>query len=317
MQYLLDTNVYRNLVIGREFNDFQTEIQKIKFSEEINGFKFLFSNAVCIELLNHLSSTDSANNECYKALFYKIRICSDFVNDKLKGNLVPEFNELLSLYFFKKSSSYFELNNDILKLAFEITKVNDSKNSLIFQEQIHQIIKYKKKELDNIIQNIENNYLSFFSETKDWSVFKVDRKLKNEFQTMINKKIFHKLLSFALIKMTFEKEKDFEYKFSNDNISQFNSDFVLSIDFFIQNIWKKFIDMEKIVYFSNPENDPKKRWNSFYDTQIIMACEYENIKGRKTILVTSENKILNQFKRYKREEWCMSYKDFKTTIIKY
>lgn len=315
MQYLLDTNVYRNLVLDKGFQEFQNEIYKLKSQDNIKDLKFLFSNAVCIELLNHLSWNDPAKNECFKALNYKVRLCGNFVDGRVKGILVPEFNELLSLYFFEKSSTHFILNNNLLSLSYEMTLVNDSKNILKFQEQIEQTIQYKKSELETILKNIEDHYLSSFSETKDWSVFKANEELKREFQKLSKEKVFHKLFSLALIKMTFDKEKETEYKLNQNEYLKFNSDFVLSIDFFIENIWKKFIDMEKIQYFSNPESDPKKRWNSFYDTQIIMACEFENCKGRETKLVTTEKKILNHFKKHKKEDWCMSYQDFTKIII--
>ncbi len=73
---------------------------------------------------------------------------------------------------------------------------------------------------------------------------------------------------------------------------------------------KKFIDIEKIKYFAKPDSDPKKRWNSFYDTQIIMACEYNNSNGIKTQLVTSEKKILIHFEKHNKRNWCISYEEF-------
>ncbi len=315
MQYLLDTNVYRNLVKQKDFYEFQNEIKNLKSLSKNTKVKFLFSSSVCIELLNHLSLSDNYKDECFKALSYKVRLCSNLINGRLKGTIVPEFNELLSLYFFKKSSTYFNLNNNLLTLSCEISLVNDVKNILQHQDEIGQIINFKKTELQNILQNIENHYLKDFSETKDWSIFKNNVTLKNDFKSLIKEKVFHKLFSLSLIKMTFDKDLESKFDLSIDEFLKFNSDFCLSLDFFIENIWRKFIDIEKIEYFSNPESDPKKRWNSFYDTQIIMACEFENCKGRLTKLVTTEKKILLHFKKHKSEEWCISYEDFKKEII--
>tara|TARA_B100000508_G_C11446008_1_gene271400 strand:+ start:516 stop:1466 length:951 start_codon:yes stop_codon:yes gene_type:complete len=315
MQYLLDTNVFRNLVLNKNFSELKREIYYLKSSEKNKYLKFLFSNTVCIELINHLSCNDSSKNECFKALNYKTRLCGDFVNDRMKGVTVPEFNELLSFYFFGKSSTHFIFNKNLLSLSYKISRFHDQKSLLNFQKEIDDVVQYKKAELDNLLKNIENHYLTNFSKTKDWTVFKGNECLKKEFHVMIKKKEFHKLFSLALIKMTFEKEIKNEYQLTQDQFLQFNYDFCLSIDFFIEKIWRKFIDIEKMEYFSNPKSDPDKRWNSFYDTQIIMACEFENCKGRKTKLVTTEKKILNHFKKHKKEDWCMSYQDFTKRII--
>jgi len=40
-------------------------------------------------------------------------------------------------------------------------------------------------------------------------------------------------------------------------------------------------------YFYEPETDPDKRWNSFYDFQLIFATEFEVSKGRETVFVTN------------------------------
>lgn len=314
MQYLLDTNVLRNLVAGKNIFDFKNEIEKVRKMEKNKNSKFLFSNAVAIELLNHLTEGDNAKNECFKALCYKVELCGDFTNKlKVKGILAPEFNELLSLYFFGRSSTHFILNENLLKLSHDISKTHDFANVLIFKNKIEDVIHYKKIELQNILQNIEDYYLASFSDTKDWSVFKNDKNLKDEFSSLIENKSFHNLLSNSLIKMTFDKELKLELSITE--FQKFNSDFCISLDFFILNIWKKFVEIEKIEYFSNPSSDPKKRWNSFYDTQIIMASEFENSKGRKTKLVTTEKKILLHFKKHGKEECCMSYDDFINEVI--
>lgn len=316
MQYLLDTNVLRNLVHGKEFIDFQNEIRQFKMTEKSKDCVFLFSSVVCIELLNHITNDDTAKKECFKALSYKVRLCGDFTkNNRVKGILAPEFNELLSLYFFGQSSTHFILNNNLLSLSHDISLVNNPSNIINFTNQIEEVIQYKKSELQNILQNIENHYLKNFSEAKEWSIFKKNETLKNEFKTLIKNKLFHKLFSLSLIKMTFDKEIESKFDLSLDEFNKFNYDFCLSIDFFIENIWKKFIDIKKTEYFSNPESDPQKRWNSFYDSQIIMACEFENCKGRQTKLVTTEKKILKHFKKHKKEQWCMSYEDFTQEII--
>ena len=75
-------------------------------------------------------------------------------------------------------------------------------------------------------------------------------------------------------------------------------DFKKSIDFFVEHIWNKLIVTDKKEYLFNPETDPKKRWNSFYDLQLVFANEYENALGRKTALVTEEKRIRALFEKF-------------------
>jgi len=67
-------------------------------------------------------------------------------------------------------------------------------------------------------------------------------------------------------------------------------------------------------YFYEPETDPKKRWNSFYDFQLIFATEFEVSKGRETVFVTNEKQIRNHFKKYKKEQYVMSPKEYNDKI---
>ena len=93
------------------------------------------------------------------------------------------------------------------------------------------------------------------------------------------------------------KKNNIEFKLSEFQNGLFK-DFEMSIDFFVNQIWEKLIVIEKKEYLFDPESDPKKRWNSFYDLQLIFAAEYENVFGRNTILVTQEGRIRKVFKKY-------------------
>ena len=86
----------------------------------------------------------------------------------------------------------------------------------------------------------------------------------------------------------------------------------MSIDYFIENIWKKITDIQIKERFYQPETDKKKRWNSFYDMQLIMATLYENIMGRETVLVTEEKRIRRHFKDANQQERSISLDEFES-----
>jgi hypothetical protein len=307
MRYILDTNVYRNLIRGKNHDEIQKAISKLK----LNGKnQFIFSSIVFIELINHLTIEDSAKQECYNALFAKFSLCSEICNDRKKGELIPEFNELLSLYFNQKNGNYFNFNKNLLITTEKITQNNDIKNIILHKKLIQEIINYKESELINIISNIEKFYLTNISSNiKDWSIYKNNPTLKLEFKNLLRTKKFHDLFALSLINLNLSNNSKSNTP-SKTEFIKFKKDFKITIDFFIENIWKKFIDIEKIEYFSNPDSDPKKRWNSFYDTQIIMACEYNNSIGIETQLVTSEKKILTHFEKHSKRNWCISLEEF-------
>lgn len=88
------------------------------------------------------------------------------------------------------------------------------------------------------------------------------------------------------------------------------NDFIVSTDFFITQVLKKLIDIQKTDYIKYPETDKKKRWNSFYDTQLIMAVEFENLRGRPTKLVTGDIDVINTFKIHKKDNYFISADEF-------
>ncbi len=236
MRYILDTNVYRNLILGKNHCEIQKEISKIK----LNGKnQFIFSSIVCIELINHLTIGDSAKQECYNALLAKISLCSEECNDRKKGELIPEFNELLSLYFNQKSGNYFNFNKNLLITTDKIAQNNDIKNIIPHEKLIQEIINYKESELENIISNIEKYYLTNISSNIiNWSIYKNNPSLNLEFKKLLSTKQFHHLFAFSLINLYLSNNSKSTIPSKNEFI-KFKNDFKISIDFFIENIWKK------------------------------------------------------------------------------
>lgn len=301
MNYLFDTNFYRKLAT-------LTPIKQEKILQQIDekktiGDEFLFSSIVSTELLKHFLPEDPALNNCFKALKLKIRICSN------SRNSAPEFTELFSYYFLGKKSPLTIYNQNLQIISNNIAKLKDTSDLISFKNEIEQVIKVQKNELANIINNLENDFLKGIKESAEpFEIFKKDKKLRREFTGLIRDGFFHYLFTCALYKKV---KPDLLLEEINMNIiHKALNDFIVSTDFFITQVLKKLIDIQKTDYIKYPETDKKKRWNSFYDTQLIMAVEFENLRGRPTKLVTGDIDVINTFKIHKKDNYFISADEF-------
>ena len=295
---ILDTNIYRNLVHGKSIEQLKSELNEIKARNKVN---FIFPNIVAIELINHLLEVDLASEDCFKGFFYLINSTKENNSESFKGQILPTIHDLITNYLFQRKSEHFKFNNNICIISHRLAE-NGNKDKLVeYKEEIKQVIEFKKQELEGIIKNIENSYLKSLNQQGeiDWNIFDKNIALKREFQRLIKNKAFHQIFGFSLVQMAVDetRQENVEFKMSELQNGLFK-DFEMSIDFFVKHIWEKLIVIKKKEYLFDPESDPKKRWNSFYDLQLIFATEYENSFGRKTVLATEESRIRDIFKKY-------------------
>lgn len=314
MQYIFDTNYYRTFIYSKSKEEIRTEIEKQKNLEE---YTVIFPNIVAIELINHLETGDPARTNCLHSLFLLFRHASTIVNGRYKGIGVSTIHDLLTNYFFDKVSNNFSyVNRAVFGLTHHLYENNGDTAEV--EEYIQKIINFKREEIKSMIDNLEKHYLPSFTNDNsvNWNVFRENDSLKLDFREQIKNKTIHKLFGLSLLKMAEnEVEQQSLSEVSNDFFTnKFLKDFEVSIDFFVEKILKKLVEIENMEYFYKPETDTKKRWNSFYDFQLIFATEFEVSKGRKTVFVTNEKQIRNHFKKYNKEQYVMSPKEYNEKI---
>src|ERR1035437_929641 len=97
MEFILDTNIYRNLVRAVSFDKIIELSEKIKTREKELSCTSTLSLVVSMELIKHLLPEDPAKEECYKALCLQSLHTSkiDLQNNLVSGNFSPPLNELL------------------------------------------------------------------------------------------------------------------------------------------------------------------------------------------------------------------------------
>lgn len=310
---ILDTNIYRTLAHGKTIEQLKSELEQ----NVGNKYKSIFPNIVAIELINHLLENGLASEDCFKGLYYLIHDTRENNVESFKGQVVPTIHDLMSMYLFQQKSEHFKFNNNICHISHLIAQKGNRNKINEYQKEIKQVIEFKKQELEAIIKNIESNYLKSLNQQGeiDWNIFEKNAELKKEFKQLIKNKSFHQIFGFALVQMAVNEtgKEDVEFKLSELQNSLFK-DFKISIDFFVKHIWEKLIVTEKKEYLFDPESDPKKRWNSFYDLQLIFATEYENSLGRKTILITEECRIRDIFKEHGKSNLTTDLKGYKQLI---
>jgi hypothetical protein len=305
MQYILDTNYYRNIVAGKT----KEELIKTKLYD---SSKVLFPTIVSLELINHLAIDDNARADCLNALSLLFHQSSEICNGKATGNVVPTFYDLLTLYFFSKESKHFGIANKTLMMSKNIFE--NRYQSSEFLEDVEKIKRFKNTELENIISNLEKYYLSSFNENQEinWKVFRENIELGDEFSALIKNGNLNKLFGLSLLKLAIEGVENPNREVSKDYfVNQFLKDFEISIDFFVYYILRKLISSPKPDRLKDPKTDSQKNWNSFYDFQLIFTTEFENSKGRETIFVTQEDKIRSHFDKFKKGHLTLSIDEYK------
>ncbi|KFF02051.1 hypothetical protein [Chryseobacterium luteum] len=306
-QYIFDTNYYRNKYheLGN-IDDFDKQI----IIEKEKSIKVLFPAIVGLELLNHFQDPDAVSVICYNSL--KILIKHSHDNDGY--SIVPTMYPLMCMDLYKKRSSLEDLNMNVFDLSTQVTVNSLEEFNKKFQTYITDVQKYIVTEKKIIIDNIEEKYikeLSPNSNNPDWEILKNDAKLNKEFRALIREKQMHKIIGLSFIHMAAEQTQSSGLPFDKEYFeNSFMNDYKVSIDFFIEKIIKKLIDMPDLENFYNPTSDKKKRWNSFYDMQLILATEFENKCNRKTIYVTSDSKIITSFQDNGKEDLVIHSNDY-------
>jgi len=305
MQYIHDTNFYRKLATEYSYDDAKKLI--LNWKRENTNDKAIFSNIVATELISHLLDKNKTREICYKSLQLMFIHCSEFSEGKIKGTIVPTFYELLTRYFYYKESSFKVFNSNIFSIASNIAKSDTIEFTTNYKEEISQVIEFRKQEIDSIVDNFERYIKSFNDEgIADWYIFQTNTTLKKEFESYMKKGQFNQIIGLLLFKLaTSESKSEITDDATSKYKESFNHEFSTSIKFFTDNILNKLTQIKKMEYFYHPATDPKKRWNSFYDMQIIFATEYENSFKRPTILITSEEKINCCFNEDKKGSFCI------------
>lgn len=299
MNYILDTNIYRNLFGHSSERMNQEIIVKLKSQIDNQPVSFLLSPIVLNELIMHLENGDKAQETCFKSLksLYQLH------GEQLV--LVFEYKDTIRRFFNER----IDYNLGIVACSFELSNLNNISDLMNYQTKINLIKNYREAELQELVKNIESHFIPSFSDkTSGWTGISDDRAEKENFDERLKKGVFHRLIAMAYIKTFCDP-----FKISDEIKYQFLKSFAATIDFLVKKIIGKIQNIGEPENFWNLEKSKaRKTWNSHFDSQLIMSCEYENLRPNvaPTVFVTTENMIIESFKTCNKSSFCLHYNDF-------
>lgn len=279
--------------------------KKINCFEQKKHGKIYFPIISAIELIKHLDSEDKAKHVCQGALYLLMNNCS--ITQERHIEVMPYIFRILSCYLGK--NIYDPLDNYVIEVCNSIVKEGASVKSVSLK--IESIKKRTDDIIETIINNIKEYYIPGFLSNENMEWEEVLKNHRKDFHRKLQSDFYHTGIAIALIRSIPTCERLLENPMT---INKFKNDFPVSIDFFVQNIWRLLItDKEasrKILCLERDRMNKHPLWNSFYDMQLIFGTEYFNICNNHTIFVTEEKKIRKMFIDKGKGEYVINLKEY-------
>lgn len=288
MEFILDTNVYRNVARGLALTDIPAYAEKLKKEEDRINSSSSLSIVVAMELIQHLNKADPYQEECYKALCLQTLHTRrfDFRKKSITGSFYPPMNVILAQYFFKDNSKYFPLYMKVLDLVLDLTKNLVIENCEINVTSVEAVKKQILFEKNGFKDNVENFLMSLNEDTLDWQYIRKNREERKKIFDKIQTGHFLKLLAVSLMLRAHQVMEIKEVKPDKEaKIEQFIIDFKAALIMNVNLIALIGHGTEKLKDVNN------SRWNTLNDVQILFGLLYNRDGDDKKILVTEEKKI--------------------------
>lgn len=288
MEFILDTNTYRNLARNLNPSQINDYADKLIQAENSLGCSRALSIVVSMELIQHLHSNDAAKNECFKALCLQSHHVG--LNKSVNGfgvDYYPPLNIILTKYFFNNNSKYFHLCQVVKELILKLTNSNSNDSYSNFVTEIKAIESQVFYEKDEFKKGIEVFIKSLNNGDIDWSFFKKNEKERDKLFGKINNHQIENLLAFGLL-IRAHQIMDMN-ELCEDADSKLNQ-FILEFNAALK---MNSIIFEKIGHGIEKLNSlTDDRWNTINDVQILFALAYKKGELKKKVLVTEDGEII-------------------------
>ncbi len=312
MEYLIDTNIYRNLVRGLSLDEVKLLSSKIKKSENKTGTKAGFPIVVAMELISHLTEGDQHFDECFKALclLFDHSKNYDAKENRYSGTFYPPVNVVLPKYFFNNNGPFIELYKTVIQLTHDITERYDSQNTLRLRSKItavkEQVIFEKKEIRDNFKNYIE----SINDDVLDWEYFKKNKPERKEWfkNLKTGKTTFLVSEGFMIRAYNIVGEK---YERNDETFEKLTKFY----DEFFPALAMNELLLEQLGSGTSSLDDVEdKKWNTINDISIMFAILFNEKNGQKKVLVTEDKNIQYYFVESGMSDKIMSLESFKKLL---
>lgn len=312
MEYLLDTNIYRNLVHGLTFDEVKLLGLKMRRKEQEMGTKAGFPIVVAMELISHLTDGDPSFDDCFKALCLLFDHTKNYnpKENTYSGTFYPPINVVLPKYFFNNNGPFIDLYKTIIQLTYDITERYDSRNTKRLVEKItivkEQVI-FEKKEIRD---NFENFLKSINDDTTDWEYFKKNKPERKEwFKNLKTGKTTFLVSEGFMIRAYNIVEEKYE---RNDETFEKLTKFY---DEFFPALAMNELLLEQLGSGTSSLDDVEdKKWNTINDISIMFAILFNEKNGQKKVLVTEDKNIQYYFVESGMSDKIMSLESFKKLL---
>lgn len=286
MEFILDTNAYRNLVEGLDFPEVYRLAKTLKSAEDKAGHTTALSIVVSMELIQHLLDGDAAKERCYKALclqWYHTRRL-DFKRTNLTGSFYPPMNIILAQIFFDNNSRYFPLYMKVLELVVELTKALDINLTTANGEHIKVVKKQVEFEKSEFKENVEDFLRSLNHGELNWKIISTNKERKKEFFDKLKNGDMEVLLGLGLLARAHQvMDKEDMDAAANSRFLKFTEDYRAAL------IMSAKI-LTSIGNGAELADIDDQRWNTLNDVQILFGLLYYR-EGIEKKLVTNDNAI--------------------------
>lgn len=288
MEFIFDTNVYRNLVYGIPINDVPTLAERLRAKESALGHSAAASTIVIMELIQHLLEGDPANEECWKALNLLFLHASHIDDDEKmrKGFFYPPIEVILAQIFFGENSPFFDLYNKVIGLFLELCQNPHDDLRAKYANDIALVQKQITYIKDQVRLNVEEMLKTMNDGKLDWAFMQHNEKERKRFFERIENGEMKTLLAIALMKRAHQvmEYEDFQ-EAAEEKFEKFMVDYDAAL---IMNL-----NLLKSVGHGvdNLKNVTDKRWNTLTDVQIMFATLFVKDGREPKALVTEEKMI--------------------------
>lgn len=291
MEFVLDTNIYRNLVRGLDAGQLQQLIAHIKKQLEEQDIKLFFPINSAMELISHFNDDiENERKECRNSLKLLVELSTSYSSTHIHVDFAPPLNAILERYFHGQENVHAQIYSQVITVAQMLVGniladpvdvmngyVNTIKKQIIFEKQ-----------------EIRNNYQEYLKSINngdaDWSYFKDKKQLRKDYFTKlrIGKLSFLVAQSFVdraynIVGMPINKDEDYYNK-----VIRFMQDFCPALvmnELLLENIGHGVDAIQDVA---------DERWNTIIDISLIFGALFNpnNVDRR---LVTEEKNIHNSF----------------------
>jgi len=312
MDFILDTNIYRNLVRGLSDEQILQLTNTIKERCKQDKIKLLFPINSAMELIAHFNDQHQGERkECWNALKLLVNLSTTYSSTHIHVDFVPPLNAILERYLFAKGDTHAKMYSKVVTLAQMLigniqAETDDKMNGYV--ETIKGQIEFEKQEIRD---NYEDYLKSINGGNADWTYFNDDaqKKAREEFFKKLRNGTYSFLVAQSFIDRAHniagqQIVKDEQYL---DKVVKFMQEFCPAL------VMNELL-LEKIGHGVEAIKDVgDDRWNTVIDISLIFGVLYNPSNSDKK-LVTEEKSINSAFDACGFQNKVMKLADFKTLM---